>query len=173
MADIRAYITGSPQNSVDVSMVAIPQVNIELGGKGPQGVPGTPGLDGKDGTPGKDGSASPLDLWQALISKHYQGLFGPHQAYVPDSIVVFGNNFYSAQGVVPPGVTPGTDPRYWHMLPPISLGPKPPVVGPPGRDGAEWFTGPGNPDITQGIPHGAAPGDYYLNTTTGEYFEMS
>lgn len=42
------------------------------------------------------------------------------------------------------------------------------VAGPPGARGSKWFSGTGAPS---GVT-GSAPGDYYLDTASGDVYEL-
>jgi hypothetical protein len=44
------------------------------------------------------------------------------------------------------------------------------VPGPAGEDGTKWFDGPGSP--VEPVA-GASPGDYYLDTSTGDVYQLA
>ncbi len=132
---------------------------------GPQGIPGAQGLKGDKGDPGATGP---------------QGLNGAKGA---DGATWFSGNTLDPNTNLPTATLGNTNDYFLYAVPPYPIYKKEVagwvqiinqlegLAGIKGTDGATWFSGLVNPNLTS--PVGSKVNDYYLDTTTGEIYKST
>src|SRR5215472_11303343 len=114
------------------------------------------GPTGATGGTGPQGPAGP-----AGTGLNWKGAWSAATAYAINDAVTSGGSSYvciaANTNQVPPNAT------YWNVL--AQQG----ATGPTGTRGSLWYTGTGAP----GTITGSLPGDMYLDTATGDIYQLS
>jgi hypothetical protein len=151
-----------------------PRLEISLariGPAGPQGSPGTPGMVGLTGATGPAGVAGNVGPAGSPGPQGPQGVAGPSGA--TGSVGPRGAAVLSGTELPPNDQSTGQNGDFYintvygNIYGPKSDGAwESPVGTLYGRNGAEWYLGPGLPNPELGVY-----GDFYLQTTTGDLFK--
>lgn len=134
-------------------------------------------LRGPAGPTGPAGPAGPTGL-------NWQGAWSAATDYVTDDAVGYDGASWFASADPPIGEVPSDVSTFWQLLasqgavgpagPEGPAGPAGPTgaagpEGPAGTRGSQWYTGTGAP----GTISGSLPGDKYLDTSTGNVYDLT
>ena|ERR1700739_2272517 len=133
--------------------------------KGPTGSQGPTGPQGPQGIPGG--------------TTNWRGSWASTNSYaVNDAVTYNGSSYVCTTAIAAGGSSPDTDPTHWQLAAAAgATGPQGPA-GAPGSTGATgatgtrgslWYQGSGAP----GTITGSLPNDMYLDTSTGNVWQLS